>query len=265
MKNIFRMILCGLVGAAVTSMCAAAIQAQASRTWVSGVGDDVNPCSRTAPCKTFAGAIGRTMMGGEISVLDPGGFGTVVISKSISIDGTGSLAGIAANTATGITINITDPKDTLKSVRLRGLTIDGFGAGVNGINVIAANSVTVEDTIIDGFAITGILIRAGYVFVKNSTIRNNEKAFNVAGGELGLTDTDVVFNVTAFTGTFSSITWLNDVVLYGNKKGDSKPPGVSSFDKKLVNDENWIAFGHNRMFVTDWRSLPENINCGHAS
>jgi hypothetical protein len=60
--------------------------AQASRTWVSGVGDDANPCSRTAPCKTFAGAISKTAVNGEINCLDPGGFGAVTITKSITID-----------------------------------------------------------------------------------------------------------------------------------------------------------------------------------
>src|SRR5882724_11080869 len=62
--------------------------AQATRTWVSGVGDDANPCSRTAPCKTFAGAISKTAGGGEINVLDPGGFGGVTITKSITISST---------------------------------------------------------------------------------------------------------------------------------------------------------------------------------
>ncbi|HYP49581.1 MAG TPA: hypothetical protein VEQ34_01475, partial [Pyrinomonadaceae bacterium] len=62
------------------------VQAQATRTWVSGVGDDVNPCSRTAPCKTFAGAISKTAKGGQISILDPGGFGTLTITKSITVD-----------------------------------------------------------------------------------------------------------------------------------------------------------------------------------
>src|SRR5882672_8393711 len=62
-------------------------QGQATRTWVSGVGDDVNPCSRTAPCKTFAGAISKTAEGGEIDVLDPGGYGAVTITKAMTIDG----------------------------------------------------------------------------------------------------------------------------------------------------------------------------------
>lgn len=63
--------------------------AQAPRTWVSGVGDDANPCSRTAPCKTFAGAISKTAAGGEIDALDPGGFGALTITKAITIDGGG--------------------------------------------------------------------------------------------------------------------------------------------------------------------------------
>src|SRR5687768_7627993 len=86
-------------------------EAQATRTWVSGVGDDVNPCSRTAPCKTFAGAISKTAAGGEISVLDPGGYGAVTMTKSIYINGThgagyGSILNVLVN---GVTINITDP------------------------------------------------------------------------------------------------------------------------------------------------------------
>src|SRR4051812_1700969 len=76
-------------------------QAQATRTWVSGVGDDANPCSRTAPCKTFAGAISKTAARGEISVLDPGGFGTVNITKAITLNGTGTLAGILASSTNG--------------------------------------------------------------------------------------------------------------------------------------------------------------------
>src|SRR4051794_1913927 len=84
-----------ILAASASLFClAATANAQATRTWVSGVGDDANPCSRTAPCKTFSGAISKTAACGEISVLDPGGFGVVTITKSITINGTGTLAGI---------------------------------------------------------------------------------------------------------------------------------------------------------------------------
>src|SRR3984893_18082597 len=79
--------------------------AQASRTWVSGVGDDVNPCSRTAPCKTFAGAISKTAANGEINCLDPGGFGAVTITKSLTIKCQYTEGGILAAGTNGIIIN----------------------------------------------------------------------------------------------------------------------------------------------------------------
>src|SRR5688572_2001084 len=93
------------MGAALLVASASLAQAQATRTWVSGIGDDVNPCSRTAPCKTFAGAISKTAAGGEINALDPGGFGAVTITKSISIVGDGTMAGVLASLVNGITVN----------------------------------------------------------------------------------------------------------------------------------------------------------------
>src|SRR3954451_11219280 len=81
------------------------VQAQATRTWVSGVGDDVNPCSRTAPCKTFAGSISKTAAGGEIDCLDPGGFGAVTITKAITIDCSGTFGSILASGTNGIIVN----------------------------------------------------------------------------------------------------------------------------------------------------------------
>ena len=132
---------------------ASVAQAQATRTWVSGVGDDVNPCSRTAPCKTFAGAISKTAKDGEISVLDPGGYGAVTITKSIYINGThgAGYGSIIASLVNGIVINITDVNDVRKAVRLRALDINGVSTGINGVSILAANNVWVEDCVIDGF------------------------------------------------------------------------------------------------------------------
>ena len=193
-------------------------QAQAPRTWVSGVGDDVNPCSRTAPCKTFAGAIAKTAVGGEINTLDSGGFGALIISKSITIDGTAGLAGILAAGTTGFTINITAPTDTAKTVRLRGLSINGVGTGINGINVVAAAFVSIEDCVIDGFTANGINVETGKVFLRNTTIRNNKTAGITVGpaGQVGLADVALVFNDIATVG--SSIQSIGNVYLFGNKR-----------------------------------------------
>src|SRR5216110_2269222 len=104
--NKFRFTINALAIAIFTFAFASMAQAQATRTWVSGVGDDVNPCSRTAPCKTFAGTISKTAAGGEISVLDPGGFGAVTIVKAITISGDGTLAGILnSGGSNGVIVN----------------------------------------------------------------------------------------------------------------------------------------------------------------
>jgi Periplasmic copper-binding protein (NosD) len=131
---------------------ASAAQAQATRTWVSGVGDDVNPCSRTAPCKTYAGAISKTARDGEISTLDPGGFGAVTITKSIYINGTHGqgYGSILHSLTNGVNINITDAADVRKAVRLKSLDLNGASTGINGISILAANNVWIEDCTIDG-------------------------------------------------------------------------------------------------------------------
>src|SRR5438445_2616656 len=103
-------------------------QAQATRTWVSGVGDDANPCSRTAPCKTFAGAISKTAAGGEINAIDPGGFGALTITKAITIDVTGTFGSILVSSGNGIVISAA----ATDTVRLRGLDINAVGTRTNG-------------------------------------------------------------------------------------------------------------------------------------
>ena len=158
--------------------------AQASRTWVSGVGDDANPCSRTAPCKTFAGAISKTAANGEIDVLDPGGFGAVTITKAISIEADGVIAGVSAPGITGIIVNA-GANDTIV---LRGLTIDGSGTGVNGILWTSGKNLVVEKCTIKGFTQAGIAAEpnsgtpgaVGNLFVSDTQIRDN-----AVGGVLG--------------------------------------------------------------------------------
>lgn len=158
---------------------AAGAHAQATRTWVSGVGDDVNPCSRTAPCKTFAGAISKTAVGGEINVLDSGGFGAVTITKSITIDGAGAHASILAANVNGIIVN--GPSVV---VTLRNLSINGANTTTgNGIRIIQAGAVNIDNVVIANFAGTGVNGRginietgtsAVRVNVSNSSIYNTE-------------------------------------------------------------------------------------------
>src|SRR5882757_8053744 len=112
-----------VIGFLAPFLASAPAHAQASRTWVSGVGDDVNPCSRTAPCKTFAGAISKTAAGGEINCLDPGGFGGVTIVKAMTISCEAGTAGVLVQNTNGISVSA-GPND---NVYLKGLDIEGAG------------------------------------------------------------------------------------------------------------------------------------------
>lgn len=167
---------------------AGAASAQATRTWVSGVGDDANPCSRTAPCKTFAGAISKTAAGGEINCMDPGAFGGVAITKSITISCEDVQAGILNSGIHGIVVNaaLTDV------VVLRGLDIDSApnSTGTNGIRFFAAAALHIEDCVIrDSGAATpsgnGILFAPSSgspeMFISNSFITGNGSATNGTG------------------------------------------------------------------------------------
>lgn len=172
-----------LAGFLVPVLPSAPAYAQATRTWVSGVGDDnntVNGCSRTATCKTFAAAISVTDTNGEINCVDPGGFGTLTITKSITIDCSGTFGSIIAPGANAITINLTATPDPLKSVVLRGISINGAGSGgqggLKGVSILSAAVVTLENVVIMNFTQQGVAdtrTPPGKLFIKNSAIRNN--------------------------------------------------------------------------------------------
>jgi hypothetical protein len=151
----------------ISAAFAVLASAQATRTWVSGVGDDANPCSRTAPCKTFAGAISKTAAGGEISTLDPGGFGGVTITKAITLNGDGNLASILVSGTAGITVNA----GVNDVVLIRGISFAGIGSGTNGINFVAGNTLIVEDCSIYGFLQSGIAMAGpGNLIVRSTKI-----------------------------------------------------------------------------------------------
>ena len=179
-----------LIAIVVFTIAASSLaHAQATRTWVSGVGDDVNPCSRTAPCKTFAGAISKTAAGGEIDALDPGGFGTVTTTKSITIDGAGTMASILASGTNGVTVN-----DSLSAtpntavVNLRNLSINGAGSlsGLVGVNILAGRNVSIESCVIFGF-------RGG----NGNGVRDARTVSTNPAGQLWITDTSFYNNLGA--------------------------------------------------------------------
>jgi hypothetical protein len=133
-------------------MASAPAHAQATRTWVSGVGDDVNPCSRTAPCKTFAGAISKTAAGGEINCLDSGGFGGVTIGKSLTILCDGVVAGVLVSSSNGILVNAgVNDVVTLKGLDIEGLGMTAQASGLNGIKVLSAAAVHIQACVIRNF------------------------------------------------------------------------------------------------------------------
>jgi hypothetical protein len=147
--------------------------AQATRTWVSGVGDDANPCSRTAPCKTFAGAISKTAPGGEINVLDPGGFGAVTITKSITISSDGFTGGVLVSGTNGIVISA----GASDRVTLIGLDFDGLNTGLAGVKILQAGNVRIDHSRIFGFSTAGVFLQpssgVSRLAISNSEIYNN--------------------------------------------------------------------------------------------
>src|SRR5258708_24528941 len=173
MRKINLITLLGIVALGTTML-----QAQASRTWVSGVGDDANPCSRTAPCKTFAGAISKTAPGGEIDALDPGGFGALTITKSIKIDGGGGQVASALVAGTNGIVVAAGGSDIviLRNIRFEGLRGGGnANAGLSGIRWISGAHLVIENCYISGFNNNGIDIAlgaAGEAHILNTVIEN---------------------------------------------------------------------------------------------
>jgi hypothetical protein len=176
-----RLLSAFLGAAAAVCLIALPAHAQATRTWVSGVGDDANPCSRTAPCKTFAGAISKTAVKGEINCLDPGGFGALTITKSITISCVGVTAGVLVSGTNGFVVSVA----STDVVYLRGLDFEGIGTGLSGINFIGAGVLHVEHCLIRGFNAGSA---AGISFVPNGV------------SELYVSDTFIADNGTGTTG-----------------------------------------------------------------
>jgi hypothetical protein len=150
--------------------------AQATRTWVSGVGDDANPCSRTAPCKTFAGAISKTAAGGEIDALDPGGFGALTITKAITIDGGGQVASVLVAGTNGLVVAAgASDVVTLRNLQIQGLAPNA-SAGLNGVRLTSRAALIMDHMQINNFANYCIAFEPNAansaLVVTNSTVSN---------------------------------------------------------------------------------------------
>lgn len=224
-------------------LVATSASAQATRTWVSGVGDDVNPCSRTAPCKTFAGAISKTAANGEIDVIDAAAYGAVTITKNMTIDGGGGLtAGILATlSSNGVTIN-----GAGIVVTLRNLDISGATTGDPGVSIVAAAQVNIEHCVINQF-VNGVAtnLAGGSVKVNivDSRITNNQNGLLLGNGA------DVVVSTSALTGnTANAINAAGTArVLISNSNISLNNIGVyaSSAPAKIFLSHNDIFFNTN--------------------
>jgi hypothetical protein len=222
-----------LVAVAVSSLLASTAAAQATRTWVSGVGDDANPCSRTAPCKTFAGAISKTAAGGEIDALDPGGFGAVTITKSITIEGRGTMASVLASATNGIVVNA----GASDVVVLRGLSINGAGAtlGLRGIHFVAGGALHVEDCVVANFgsganaAIDFAPAAGGRLYLKGTTVRANAAANLLIGTSAVATieKSQFLAGTVGLDATGSARVTVHDSVFAGNTTAGIRAAGTA--------------------------------------
>lgn len=230
----FAIMLCALAPSA---------SAQATRTWVSGVGDDVNPCSRTAPCKTFAGAISKTAEGGEIDALDSGGFGAVTITKAITIDGLGAQASILNSGSNGVNVSAGADDDVI----LRNLSIIGSGAvaacpwtGLSGIRVNSARTLRVENVTINNQLIGIEILATGtnpdifFDLLLNNVNISNTCSFGIksapAAGHpvrLAVNDSTISNANVAFRAEAGTEAWVTGSNIFLNNVGlDTSAGGV---------------------------------------
>src|SRR3954468_7866760 len=248
-----RIALLTLVAGLVPFMASAPASAPSTQTWFSDLGDYYNPCSRTAPCKTFPGAISKTSAGGEINCLDPGGMGTVTITKPITLNCFYTLGSILAAGVPAVIINSTGVNDrvVLRGIQMQGINQSPSTAGTIGVRIIAAKSVSIEDSVITNFGQQGIADQrtAGNtnLFIRNSVISNNTGT----GIGLGATNTSKthiensssinnLFGVAATTG--NSVTVKRSVMAANADSGVEADAGaqVDVDDTSITNNTTGV-------------------------
>ena len=238
----------------IVLLCPTLLSAQASRTWVSGVGDDANPCSRTAPCKTWAGAISKTAPGGEIDALDPGGFGAVTITKAITLDGGGGqVASVLVAGTNGIVVQANAATDV---VILRNLRINGISSGLNGIRFLAGKHLNVENCYIFGFTQNGIDIALNQgtqasANIINTVLKNNGgsgiRATNAVSPpvQVGITNTVATLDNIGFEGAQHSRTVVRSSVAQKAAADGMKVADAATTDAQMTIYESDASFNVN--------------------
>jgi hypothetical protein len=227
---------------------------QASRTWVSGVGDDANPCSRTAPCKTWAGAISKTAPGGEIDALDPGGFGALTITKSITLDGGGGQVASTLVSGTNGIVVLAGASDvvTIRNVRINGLLNSG-NAGINGIRFLGGKALNVENCVIFGFSQNGIDIALNQntqaeVHIFNTTVSNVSadgiRAANAQGPPVAVSIDNAEINLAAIgvEGAQHSRVHVRNSYIHSSGTNGVKADDAVSTDAQLEINDSIVNF-----------------------
>ena len=236
---------------------AAMAYGQASRTWVSGVGDDANPCSRTAPCKTFAGAISKTAAGGEIDALDPGGFGALTITKAITIDGGGGqVASVLVAGTNGIVVQA-GPSDVviLRNLRINGISGSGNG-GINGIRFLSGKDLNVENCYIFGFTTNGIDIAlnqgtAASVHILSTVLKNiggvGIRATNAVTPtvQIGVDDSMLAENTTGIEAAQHSRFMVNRSLIANGSSNGLLADDTNTSDAVIAIDHSDVVFNNN--------------------
>jgi hypothetical protein len=235
--KIFGLLLAMIPAMIIATLFSVPAKAQATRTWVSGVGDDANPCSRTAPCKTFAGAISKTAAGGEINVLDPGGFGAVTITKSIQIRSEEVEAGVLVSGTNGIVVSAAASDKVL----LEGLDIEGLGTGLNGVQILAGGQVYVIRCTIRHFqnGVNMVSSTSGArVFIKDSFIGLNAGGVNVQGNGVSNIASILHTEIDANTSFAVQANGAGNILGIVNSVLNASPTAIS-----LLNGGTAISFG----------------------
>ncbi len=245
-----RIALLAIAAGFVTPLLATApASAQATRTWVSGVGDDVNPCSRTAPCKTFAGAISKTAAGGEINCLYPAGFGGVTTIKAMTFNCGYTLGSVLVAGGPGITVNAgVNDRVTIRGIQLTGIN-KTVTPGTIGVSILGAKSVSIEDSVISNFSQQGVLdartAGSTKLSIRNTIISNN----NAAGVSL--------------TATGNSFTVLDNVLSLNNLNGVSVATSNTVMVKRSVlsgNSGDGVSVGAGGLLQIDDSAVSNNGN-----